>query len=103
MTAKQSKLDAAIAEHPLYPIFTAAIQQAMYGKGIRHGGDTIPFEEQRWARISAGPVGANGLAFQAIKKLEEALEREDDETFEREFLGALNYMGMTYLRRMGKV
>ncbi len=82
-------------DHPLYPIFVAAIEQAMFGKGERHGGCATPFLEQRWNRLATHPAG---LSFQAMKKLEEALDKPTFEAFEREFHGALVYMGMTYLK-----
>lgn len=90
-----------VEKHPLYPVFTRAITQATIGKGTRHGGDATPFFEQRWYRIASGPAGVQGLAFQAIKKLEEALEKPNREDFERELLGAMVYMGMVYLKELG--
>ena len=39
-------------EHPLAPIFAAAIEQAVNGKGKRHGGGTTPFLEQPWTHYS---------------------------------------------------
>lgn len=49
MTEEETK-DA--MEHPLYPVFMAAIEQAMYGKGERHGGNKTPFLEQRHGCIT---------------------------------------------------
>lgn len=88
-----------IQDHPLYPIFNGAIEQAMHGKGVRHGGATTPFEEQRWARLATNPYGP---AYQAMKKFEESLDKTTFEDFEREFHGALVYMGMTYLKMRQK-
>lgn len=84
------------ATHPLQEAYDAAIAQATGGKGVRHGGNSTPFMEQRWYRI-AKSTGEGGLLFQGIKKAEEAGDKEDDEAFERELLGSLVYLGMTYL------
>lgn len=82
--------------HPLYEAFDDAIKQATKGKGERHGGDKTPFMEQRWHNI-AKSTGVGGLMFQMIKKAEEACEKDDQEAFERELLGALVYGGAAYL------
>lgn len=82
--------------HPLQEAYDAAIAQATGGKGVRHGGNSTPFMEQRWYRI-AKSTGEGGLLFQGIKKAEEAGDKDDDEAFERELLGSLVYLGMTYL------
>lgn len=84
--------DAAVREHPLYPIFMDAIRQAMYGKGERHGGATIPFKEQQWAYLAR--IHGNGfLTGQASKKLNEAAMGKDGEAYTTELLGALVYTG----------
>ena len=60
-----------IKEHPLFEVFTAAIEQAMYGKGERHGGNVTPFLEQPWAHYFK-MHGRGFLTGQAAKKLEAA-------------------------------
>lgn len=82
--------------HPLQETFDAVIAQVTKGKGERHGGEATPFFDQRWYPI-AKSTGVGGLMFQAIKKAEEACEKPDQETFERELLGAIAYLGMAYL------
>lgn len=89
-------------EHPLYPIFMAAIEQAMYGKGTRHGGAVTPFMEQPWVHY----VNIHGRGFatgQAAKKLEEASSTRNGEAFETEMLGAMVYAGMAILKERGGV
>lgn len=82
--------------HPLREAFEAAILQATKGKGERHGGDATPFFDQPWYSI-AKQVGVGGLIFQSMKKAGEACGKPDQETFERELLGAIVYAGMAYL------
>jgi hypothetical protein len=86
-----------ILNHPLYEVFMQAIVQAMYGKGERHGGATIPFMEQQWVH-KAKTHGNGFLTGQSSKKIDEAAARgEYDEAFFREVLGAINYAGMAYI------
>lgn len=87
---------ATIVDHPLYPILLAAIQQAMYGKGERHGGNTTPFLEQPWHHY-ARMHGRGFLTGQAAKKLEEAASTRSGPAFEQEVLGAIVYLGMAVL------
>ena len=78
--------------HPLYPQLVAAIEQAMYGKGRRHGGDSVPFLEQpifHYAKMH----GRGFLTGQAAKKLEEAASTRSGEAFRTEVLGAIVYLG----------
>lgn len=83
-------------EHPLSEVFGKALAQAMYGKGERHGGATIPFLEQPWLKIAS--IHGNGfLTGQAVKKLEEAVRGKQGEAFEREILGAIVYLGMAFI------
>lgn len=89
-------------EHPLYPIFMAAIGQAMHGKGERHGGNVTPFLEQPWVHYSK-MHGRGFLTGQASKKLEEAAHQRDGESFETEVLGAIVYAGMSILKERGEV
>lgn len=91
-----------VQEHPLFPIFVAAISQAMYGKGERHGGNVTPFLEQPWAHY----VKLHGRGFatgQAAKKLEEAASTRSGDAFESEVLGAIVYCGMAVLKERGAV
>jgi hypothetical protein len=87
-----------ILEHPLYPIFMAAIHQAIYGKGERHGGGKTPFMEQSWLHL-ANKHGNGFLTGQSCKKIEEAAETRTGEAFDTEILGAINYAGMSIIHR----
>lgn len=86
-----------VTSHPLFPIFVAAINQAMYGKGERHGGNVTPFLDQPWAHY----VKLHGRGFatgQAAKKLEEAASTREGDAFVQEVLGAIVYCGMAILK-----
>lgn len=85
-----------IVNHPLYPIFYAAIEQAAFGKGERHGGAATPFLDQPWIHY-AGMHGRGFLTGQAAKKLEEAASTRYGLEFEREVLGAIVYAGMSII------
>jgi hypothetical protein len=88
--------------HPLYPVFMAAIEQAMFGKGERHGGAVTPFKDQPWVHY----VNMHGRGFatgQAAKKLEEAASTREGVAFETEVLGAIVYAGMAILKERGEV
>lgn len=89
-----------VADHPLFPVFVKAIQQAMYGKGERHGGNVTPFLEQPWVHYAA-MHGRGFLTGQATKKLEEAASTRQGEAFETEVLGAIVYAGMSVLKERG--
>lgn len=85
-----------VQKHPLYEVFTKAINQAMYGKGERHGGARTPFLEQPWAHY-AKLHGRGFLTGQAAKKLEEAASTREGTAFEDELLGAIVYVGMAII------
>jgi hypothetical protein len=94
-------LDAAelmlVQKHPLYPVMCAAIAQAMWGKGERHGGGLVEFTSQPWAHY-AKMHGRGFLTGQAAKKLEEAASTRHGLPFEQEVLGAIVYAGMAVIR-----
>lgn len=88
-------------QHPLFPILMAAIGQAMYGKGERHGGASIPFLEQpifHYAKLH----GRGFLTGQAAKKLEEAASTREGEAFIQEVLGAIVYAASAVLHEQAK-
>lgn len=91
---------AAIEAHPLYPVFMDAIEQAMYGKGERHGGNVTPFLEQPWAHY-AKLHGRGFLTGQSAKKLEEAASLRSGGAFKAEMLGAIVYAGMSIIHEQG--
>ena len=77
--------------HKLERILNDAMTQASRGKGqVRHGGD-LAFEDQPMQVISGLLDSDRGMAFQAIKKINEGLKL--DHTARRnELLGAINYI-----------
>ena len=86
--------------HPLKPVLDAAIYQAMYGKGERHGGATVPFLEQpifHYAKMH----GRGFLTGQAAKKLEEAASTRKGDAFEAEVLGAIVYAASAVIHERG--
>lgn len=89
-------MNKAVATHPLFPVFIDAINQALYGKGTRHGGATTPFIEQpifHYPKMH----GRGFLTGQAAKKLEEAASNLNGEQFIHESLGALVYVAAAIL------
>lgn len=86
--------------HPLYSVFIRAIEQAMFGKGERHGGAQTPFFDQPWQHY-AKMHGRGFLTGQAAKKLEEAASTRNGDAFETEILGAMVYLGMAVLNEGG--
>lgn len=91
-----SHYEKTVTDHPLYEIFVQAIEQAMFGKGRRHGGNVTPFMEQPWRHYER-LHGRGFLTGQAAKKLEEAASTLDGENFEKEVFGAMVYIGMAVL------
>ena len=85
-----------VENHPLYPVFIAAIEQCLNGKSQRHGGGKTPFMDQPW-RHYAKLHGRGFLTGQAAKKLEEAASTRNGEAFETEMLGAIVFAGMAVL------
>ena len=94
-TANDRQVDELLA-HPMAPVLLAAITQAMYGKGERHGGVATDFLEQPWAHY-AKMHGRGFLTGQATKKLEEASSLRTGKAFETEMLGAIVYCAMAVL------
>lgn len=92
-----AQVPAAIAEHPLFPIFVRAIEQCMEGKGHRHGGNETPFMEQSWTFL-ADLHGRGFLTGQSCKKLGEAAANYTGERFVNEILGAIVYAGMSIIK-----
>lgn len=94
--------DVAVEEHPLTSVFEGAVRQAMFGKGVRHGGAATPFLDQPWAHY-AKMHGRGFLTGQAAKKLEEAANTRHGEAFLTEMRGALVYLGMAILHEEQKM
>ena len=88
-------------EHPLYDHLMAAIEQAMFGKGERHGGATVPFMDQpifHYAKMH----GRGFLTGQAAKKLEEAASTRTGQAFRQEVLGAIVYAAAALIHEEGQ-
>lgn len=85
-----------VESHPLYAQYIAAIEQAMFGKGERHGGAKTDFLEQPWMHY-AKMHGRGFLTGQAAKKLEEAASTRTGEAFAQEIRGAIVYLGMALI------
>ena len=101
-TKKPTHTELDPTSHPLFSVFEAAIEQAMFGKGERHGGNVTPFLAQPWAHY--GRMHGRGfLTGQAAKKLEEAASTREGEAFESEVFGAMVYLGMAILHERGQV
>ena len=84
----------------LAAVLQAAFNQAAEGKGAERHANGKPFHEQPM-QVGSDLLGTDaGLAFQAIKKLREGSAFEELERWEREALGAINYIaGMVIWRR----
>lgn len=93
---KLTKRQEEVLNHPLTPVLLAAVEQAMFGKGERHGGAQIEFTDQPWAHY-VKMHGRGFLTGQAAKKLEEAASTRTGTAFEQEALGAIVYLGMAVL------
>ena len=91
-----SSQDQCIESHPLYEQYKRAIEQAMFGKGERHGGAKTDFLEQPWMHY-AKMHGRGFLTGQAAKKLEEAASTRTGEAFMQEVRGAIVYLGMALI------
>lgn len=91
-----AKRSDSLKDHPLHDQLMAAIEQAMYGKGERHGGAAEDFMTQPWHHY-AKMHGRGFLTGQAAKKLEEASSLRSGEDFRREMLGAIVYAGMALI------
>lgn len=87
----------------LADVLKAAYDQAAKGKGKERHANDLPFHEQRMQTISGLLGSDSGMAFQAIKKLTEGLQFDDNERRERELLGAINYIaGIVIYHRLKK-
>lgn len=87
----------------LESILNEALEQAAAGKGKERHANERAFEDQPMQLISKLLGDNHGLAFQAIKKVQESLRLPDDRA-ERELLGAINYIAgmIIFLREAAK-
>lgn len=90
---------------PLAQVLVEALDQAQHGKGKKCHANGKPFLEQP-IMTGGRECGAGGLAFQARKKILEAMNCTDDTRAIGDYLGAINYVAaLVLLRReqMGSV
>lgn len=87
----------------LESILNEALEQAAAGKGKERHANERAFEDQPMQLISKLLDDNHGLAFQAIKKVQESLRLPDDRAI-RELLGAINYIAgmIIFLRETAK-
>ena len=76
----------------LVAVLRDAHDQAALGKGKDRHARGQPFHEQRMQQISTLLGSADGMAFQAVKKLTEGLGLLDPKARRAELLGAINYI-----------
>lgn len=101
VVSSKDKLNWKIVSHPLSSVFKSAIEQTTDGKGMQRHGRDIPFLDQPWYEI-ANTHGIGFLSGQAEKKLREAMSnmgKSDNDWWEKEMLGAINYIAMAVLYR----
>lgn len=87
--------------HPLEVVFEEALAQATSGKGEERHGHGVDFFDQPWLSL-ANTHGNGFLTGQAEKKIQEATTNKDKwdyDAWEREMLGAINYLAMAIIHR----
>lgn len=81
-------------------ILVEAYTQAQSGKGKERHANDLPFVDQPMQAISHLLDSDKGMAYQACKKIVEATNMQNLPAFEREILGAINYLaGMIIFNR----
>ena len=81
-------------------VLVEAYHQAQSGKGKERHANDLAFEAQPMQAISDMLGSDKGMAFQACKKIVEATNMQNLPAFEREILGAINYLaGMIIFNR----
>lgn len=83
----------------LHQVLDLAFCQAAVGKGKDRHANGRPFDRQPIMELGR-MVGVGGPAFQAMKKLQEAVnmaKRGEIDAAKRELLGAINYSAAAYL------
>ena len=86
-------------KHPLERIFELALEQATKGKGEERHGNGTDFTDQPWVGL-AKVHGSGFLTGQAQTKIMEAVANREDSNYlwyEREILGAINYLAMNLI------
>ena len=81
-------------------VLVEAYHQAQSGKGKERHANGLAFENQPMQTISGMLDSDKGMAYQACKKIVEATNMQSLPAFEREILGAINYLaGMIIFNR----
>ena len=81
-------------------VLVEAYHQAQSGKGKERHANDLPFADQPMQAISHLLNSDKGMAYQACKKIVEATNMQSLPAFEREILGAINYLaGMIIFNR----
>ena len=81
-------------------VLVEAYHQAQSGKGKERHANGLAFEDQPMQTISGMLDSDKGMAYQACKKIVEATNMQSLPAFEREILGAINYLaGMIIFNR----
>lgn len=88
----KTTVERVIGYEELEDVLERAYQQAAAGKGAERHATGQPFHEQPMQTISDLIGSADGLAFQAIKKIQESKRLPTRESQVRELLGAINYI-----------
>lgn len=83
----------------LESVLDAALHQAAAGKGKERHACDRPFDQQPMQLISDLLQSTDGMAYQAIKKIQEAA-RMDYEPAIRELLGSINYTAGIIIKLM---
>lgn len=83
----------------LESVLDAALHQAAAGKGKERHACDRPFDQQPMQLISDLLQSTDGMAYQAIKKIQEAA-RMDYEPAIRELLGSINYTAGAIIKLM---
>lgn len=86
--------------HSLACALAAAFEQAAAGKGAKRHAQSQPFPEQPMQSISALIGSSDGMAYQVIKKVQEA-QRLPPEARRAELLGAIVYTAGMLVRDAG--
>jgi hypothetical protein len=77
-------------------VLSLALEQAAAGKGKARHAQGQPFEQQPMQRISQMLGSAEGMRYQAVKKIQESVRMEDGAAI-AELLGAINYLAGTVI------
>ena len=86
--------------HQLAKVYLGAYHQAAHGKGVARHANGRPFQEQPMQTVADLMQTADGLLFQAIKKINESRALSSGSAI-HELYGAINYTAgaILYLRR----